>query len=139
MRAVPVIAMQPFWQIGGSFARMAISSSIGPFAQCGLNEPLGFAIGAWRVKPGEDMPQAPTATDRCKRQRAKHPGVVRHDATYPYAEVRVIARGVIEERRRASLALVGEHLDKPHARTIVNRHEGGFPASASNLMLAIAG
>src|SRR5690349_7929371 len=43
MRAVPVIAMQPFWQKSNAFPRMAIGSPIGPFAQSGLDETLGFS------------------------------------------------------------------------------------------------
>src|SRR6476619_5570528 len=121
MRTVPVIAMQPFWQIRSSFPRMAIGTSVGPFAQSGLDEALGFAIGSRRVELGEDMTHAPSATGCPKWQRAKHLGVVGHDATYPHAEGAVVLRGMVEERGRAPFTLIGEHLGKGHPRTIVNR------------------
>src|SRR5689334_24578915 len=103
MWPMPVIAMHPFRQVRGTFTRMSIGPSIDPFSQRGLDEALGFAVGARSVELGEDMPQAPTSTDRGKRQRAKHLGIVGHDAAYPYTQRGVVAHGVIEERRRAAL------------------------------------
>ena len=114
-------------------------SSVGPFAQGGLNETLGFPVGAWRVDLGEDMPQAPAPASRDEGERAKHLGVVGHDAAYPYSQRGVVLRGMVEERRRAGFALVGEHLGKAHPRTIVNGHERRFPAGAPNMIARIAG
>src|SRR5205823_11838252 len=135
MWTVPVIAMQPLRQIGTSFTRMSIGTPVGPFAQGSLDEALGFSVGARRV----DMPQAPTSTHRIKWQRAKHLGVVGHDAANPYAQVAVVARGMVEERRCAGFALIGEHLSKTHSRMIINRHKRCFPARASDMIARIAG
>src|SRR5437763_14824044 len=108
MWTVPVIAMQPLRQIGTSFTRMPIATPIGPFAQGSLDEALGFSVGAGRIELGKDMPQAPASTHRIKWQRAKHLSVVGHDAANPYAQVAVVARGMVEERRCAGFALIGE-------------------------------
>ena len=35
-----------------------MSTSVGPFAQCGLDEALGLAIGLGSVGPGEDLAKA---------------------------------------------------------------------------------
>src|SRR4029434_4880338 len=86
----------------------------------------------------EDVLQAPAATHRNEGQRAKHLGVVGHDAANAYAEVAVVARRMVKERRRTTLALVGEHFGESHPRTIVDRHEGRFPACASDVVLQIA-
>src|SRR5216110_855006 len=139
MWTVPVIAMQPLRQIGTSFMRMPIATPIGPFAQGSLDEALSFSVGARRVEPGKDMPQAPPSTHRIKWQRAKHLGVVGHDAANPYAQVAVVARGMVEERRCTGLALIGEHLSKTHSRMIINRHKRCFPARASDMIARIAG
>ena len=45
---------------------------------------------------------------------------------------------MIEERRRTALALVGEHLGKRHARTIVNGHKRRFVADAADMIAPIA-
>jgi hypothetical protein len=55
MRAMPVVAMEPVRQFGGSLVGAVVSLSIGPFAQRGLDEALGFAIGFWRVWLSEDL------------------------------------------------------------------------------------
>src|SRR5215471_6563708 len=138
MRAVPVIAMQPFWQIGGSLAGMAVGTPIRPFAQCGLDEALGLAVGSRRVDLGEDVSQAPTPHSRGEGQRAIYLGVVSHDAAEPHAKVAVVARCMVEECRCTTLALVGEHLGKAHPRTIVDGHKRGFPAGATGMILRIA-
>ncbi len=118
---------------------MAIGTSVGPLAQGGLDESLGFAIGAWRVDPGEDMPQAPAPASRDERERAKHLSVVGHDAAYPYAQRGIVPRCMVKERRRAGFTLVGEHLGKGDPRTIVNGHERRFPAGAADMIARIAG
>src|SRR5205823_11864746 len=127
--------MQPLRQIGTSFTRMPIGTPVGPFAQGSLDEALGFSVGARRV----DMPQAPTSTHRIKWQRAKHLAVVGHDAANPYAQVAVVARGMVEERRCAGFALIGEHLSKTYSRMIINGHKRRFVADAADMIRRIAG
>src|SRR4030095_12130957 len=138
MWAVAVVAMAPLWEMRNAFPRMAISSAIGPFAQGGLDEALGFAIGARGVELGEDVPQAPAVTHCNEGQGAKHFGVVGHDAANAYAEVAVVTRGMVKKRRRTTLALVGEHFGESHPRTIVDRHECRFPAGTSDVGLRMA-
>ena len=55
MWPMPVVAMEPVEQLGGSLIRVVVGASVGPFAQRGLNEALGLAVGLRRVGLGEDL------------------------------------------------------------------------------------
>jgi hypothetical protein len=61
MRSLVVVVPQPPGQVGSAGIGAAIGQGIGPFAQQGLDEPLGLAIGLRRVRPGPDVAQAQQA------------------------------------------------------------------------------
>jgi hypothetical protein len=52
---MPVVAVQPEGQLGGALVGGVVAAGIGPFAQAGLDEALGFAIGSRRVGFGAQM------------------------------------------------------------------------------------
>src|SRR4030095_283766 len=137
MRSMPVIAVQPFWQIGRPLARMAIGASIGPLAQCGLDEALGCAVGARRIAPGKDVPQAPAAASGDERQRAEYLGVVGHDAAHLHTQVAVVARSVIHKGGGTRVALGGTHLGKADARAITDGNKGSFIAGAPDMIAPV--
>ena len=83
--------------------------------------------------------QPPAPTRGGERKRAKHLGVVGHDAADPDAEAAVVARGMVEKRRCIGVAFVAEHLGKRHARTTVDRDKRRFVADAADMILRIAG
>ena len=58
MRAMPIVTMQPVEKLGRSLPGVLISTSIGPFTKCGLDEALGLAIGSWGVGFGKDLAKA---------------------------------------------------------------------------------
>jgi hypothetical protein len=45
MGAMPVVAVKPDGQFGGAVLRGAVRPGVGPFAQAGLDEALGLAVG----------------------------------------------------------------------------------------------
>ena len=64
MGAVPVVLVQPGIELGLAFGRVLIDAGVGPFAQRGLDEALGFAVGAWAVGSGAEVAKAEPATSR---------------------------------------------------------------------------
>ena len=58
MRAMPVVVVEEGWEAGGALSGVGVSMSVGPFAQGGLDEALGVAIGLWSVGPGEAVLEA---------------------------------------------------------------------------------
>src|SRR6266567_2280698 len=61
------------------------------------------------------------------------------DAAYPYAQRGVVPRCMVEERRRARFALVGEHLSEADPRTVIDGHEGRFIARTPDVVAPITG
>ena len=49
MGAMPVVAVKPAGQLGGALLGGVIGVRVGPFAQAGLDEALGLAIGFGRI------------------------------------------------------------------------------------------
>jgi len=60
MRTVPIVTMEPSWQLGSAFFRGVVGLGISPFAQAGLDEALGLAVGLGRIGPGADVLEAKT-------------------------------------------------------------------------------
>lgn len=55
MGTVPVVAVKPQRQSGGALGRAAIGMGVGPFAQSGLDEAFGLAVGARGVGTGAQV------------------------------------------------------------------------------------
>ena len=53
MQAMPVVVMTPALEHVLAFSRMVVRDSIGPFAERGLDEAFGFAVGLRPVGAGE--------------------------------------------------------------------------------------
>jgi len=51
-----IVMCYPERQLARSGLRIGISKRIGPLPQQRLNKALCLAVGAWRVRPGADMP-----------------------------------------------------------------------------------
>ena len=68
MRPMPIIVVLPSRQIILSLIRVFKFSGIGPFANSGLDKPLGLTIGLQRIWPGPDMlyPELFTDIPECK-------------------------------------------------------------------------
>jgi hypothetical protein len=57
VRAMPIVAMQPFREVRVPFTRMAIDATVEALAHRCLNEAFGLAIGPRRVRLGEQVAQ----------------------------------------------------------------------------------
>lgn len=72
VRSVPVVAIEPRLEMLAPVSGVGISLGVGPFAQRGLDEALGFAIGARGVGTGEE--DAETCVSRRFACEAPKPG-----------------------------------------------------------------
>ena len=57
MWPVPIVHVGPAGQVGGPLIGCLIGSGIGPFAQGGLDEALGLAVGSGRIRLCSDVLQ----------------------------------------------------------------------------------
>ena len=58
MGSVPIVHVGPFGQVGFALFRGLVGAGIGPFAQGGLDESLGLAVGFRRVGFRSDVFEA---------------------------------------------------------------------------------
>jgi hypothetical protein len=56
--SVPVIVVEEAREVGGTDGGVGVGAGVSPFAQGGLDEALGLAVGAWGIGAGEEMAQA---------------------------------------------------------------------------------
>jgi hypothetical protein len=80
---------------------------VGPFAQAGLDEALGFAVGLWRVGPGADVFEAKPFAEPAEGEGLIAGAVVGHDALDLDAEALVVGESGLEEGGGAALSLAG--------------------------------
>src|SRR3954463_3899713 len=74
---VPVVSVQPDRQRGSAVVRGWVGLSVGPFAQGGLDEALGFAVCLGRIRLGPDVFETEIAAGLLDQGGALHPGALR--------------------------------------------------------------
>ena len=52
MRTMPVVSVHPRFEVGKTMRGILVDARVGPFADDGLDEAFGFAVGAGRVEAG---------------------------------------------------------------------------------------
>src|ERR1700733_520765 len=55
MRSVPVVLVDPRFEVRASVLGVLVEASVGPLTDGGLDEPFSFAIGAGSVDAGTDV------------------------------------------------------------------------------------
>ncbi len=106
VRPMPVVSMQPGRQLFLSLARVFIGLGIGPFAQAGLNESLGLAVGLSRIGLGADVPQPEALTGLSEGKGFVARAVVGHHALDLDAETCVIDDRSLLAAKNAKLDLL---------------------------------
>src|SRR6185437_5946177 len=97
MRAVPVVAVNPSWQLGGTFLRGAIGLRVGPLAQAGLNEALGLTVCLGRIGLGADVLEAEALAGPLKSEGFVARAVVGYDALDRRAQARIVGDRSLQE------------------------------------------
>jgi hypothetical protein len=135
---VPVVSVQPGGQLIFSLARVFIGTSIGPFAQAGLDEALSLAIGLRGIGFGADVAQIETFAGPSEGEGLVARAIVGHYALGLDTEAGVIGDRCLEKGDRAALLLVRHDLREGDAGVIVDADVHVFPADAALITLASA-
>src|SRR5258708_18138243 len=128
MRSVPIVAMEPSRQVFGSVIGVGVCGGVGPLAQRGLDEALGFSVGLGRIGFGPDVLQAEAFAGAGEGEGFVAGAVVGHDAHDLDAEACVIGEGGLEEGRGALLPLIGHHFGNGDAGRVVDADVDELPA-----------
>src|SRR5579863_9403211 len=138
MRTVPVVVMEPMGKMRGAFLRSVVGAGISPLAQRGLNEPLGFPVGAWGIRPRANMSNPVLLTHRAKNSRLVTRPIVGEQASHADSQSGVPSQRDNEKGRRRNSLLIAGDLREGNARVIVNGHVDVFPPSVGKVLITIA-
>src|SRR5262249_21167328 len=119
-----------------SSTKMSLGLRVGPFAQAGLNEAFGLAIGFGCVGFGADVAQAELLASTSEGEGFIAGTVVGHHALDLDAEPFVIGDRGPEEGDGAAPLLVRHDLGKGDARVIVDADVDVFPSNTAAVALA---
>jgi len=131
--------MEPGLEVCGAVVGVRVDGGVGPFAERGLNEALGFAVGARSVGAGEEMAQAVALTSGSELMGAVAGAIIGHDPLGLAAEGREVSQGAFEEEDGAVLAFIGHDLSKGEAGSVIDADMDVFPAGAAHLVTSVVG
>ncbi len=135
----PVIDRQVARQPTIAFLCVLEGHPVGPFPAEGLNESLGFAVGAGRVGPGPVClrPRALHALESCVRRRPDR--YLTSPAGTPHPGCRP-SHSTAQKADGGGLLIIRQHLDVGHAGGVVDGHVDTVVADSSRAaLLAAAG
>lgn len=112
MRPVPVVAVKPSRQFGGSLFLGVVGAGLGPLAQARLNEALGLAVGLRRVRLGADVLEAKPVAGLAEGKGLVARPVVGHHPLDLDAQACMVSDRSLEEGHGASLPLALHDLIK---------------------------
>jgi hypothetical protein len=139
MGAMPVVAVDPGSEVGESVGGVLVELGVGPFADGGLDEAFGFAVGAWGVDAGADRSDTEAAAGGGEAARTETGTVVGQDAAHGDTQVREVGHGLAEKAAGRETFFIGQHGGEGDAGVIVNGHVEKLPAGPAGFVLRIAG
>ena len=139
MRPVPVVLVDPWSEVLSAFGQVLISAGVGPFAQGGLDEALGLAVGAWRVRPCAAVLQAKRAATAGEGVRPVARAVVGQHGAEVDAEPRIVGECGIEEVQHRSPGFIRVHGREGDPRVVVDGDMDIPPARSVDGVAAVAG
>ena len=102
-----VVGMKPGQQGLGALLGMIVRPCVSPFAQGGLDEAFGLAVGARGIGTGKDVPHPAAAAQVGNKVRTVGGAVVSHDARDRDPQGLEVIEGAHEELVVVSLRSLG--------------------------------
>jgi len=138
MRSPDVVGANPRAERLRAARRARVGTRIRPFADQGLDEAFGLAIGLGPVRPGAFQTELMAGRDRLKALTPIVAAVVRQHTQEPHTAASKPGDGTIEEARRRGTGLIREHFDIRRATVVIDRDMRIFPADALHAGPSIA-
>ena len=110
MRPGEVVMLQPDGQVRVAFLGVAPKANVSPFAQGGLDEAFGLAVGARGVRMSEPMANLQSQAVTAELVRAIATSVVGEQATNADPVLRKKDQGLLEKSDGGGSLLIGQHL-----------------------------
>ena len=93
---MPIVSVQPAGEVLAALFGAVVGACVGPFAQRGLDEAFGFAVGSRGIGPRSDVFHFELSAQFCEAFRAVAGAVVGHDAGEGDSECSEVVQGVDE-------------------------------------------
>src|SRR5262245_65916710 len=132
MVARPVVVVQPTDHSGAAHGRGRVGATIGPLPQERLDEALGLAIGARRVRPSARVPESRALAGCRKDVGAVARAVVRHEPPDADAMAPKPGEGAPEKAHARDPVLIGQDLDVGQPGGIIDGLVHDSPTEAPN-------
>ncbi len=132
MGTMPIGAMEPGLEMLGAMGGVGVNGRIGPFAQRGLDEAFGFAIGARSVRACEEVAQTTALAGGLELMGAIARAVIAHETLRFNAQGSKVGQSALHERDRTLVVLLRHDLGKGQPRGIVNTDMDIFPTGAAH-------
>ena len=139
MGSVPVVLVQPVRKCPSALFGAVIGAGVGPLSQCGLDQPLGLAVGSWRIGPGAQVTQAQTPQEPTEAPRLVAGAIVSHHPGKGHAQAAVVAQRLQQRTAGSTAALVVFDGAEGNPGVIIDSQVDEFPASAILSVLAVTG
>ena len=120
MRPMPVVVVKPGQKLSQALLGVLISTSVSPFAQSGLDETLGFAIGAWSIGTGEVVAQAELENSSTESVGAITVSVIGEQAADRNAQVGVIGNCGAQKGDGREGGEIGQDLRESNAGVVID-------------------
>ncbi len=140
MRPVVIVPVQPTWHVGSALGGLSIGPGVEPFAQGGLDEALGLAVGSRPVGSGGDVARADLR--QCGLVGAAvgvGEGVVGHDPADGHAVGGEPLAGAGEEAGAGFTGLGRQQLGVGQPRAVVDGDVEVLPAKPALASGSVAG
>ena len=138
MRAGVVVVVGPGSKTEVSLLGVGPVSGVGPFAQGGLDEAFGFAVGLRRVRSSAAVFETHLETSLAKLVGAIATAVIGEQGANGDAMASEKVNGFLEKGDGGMGLLIGEDLGEGHARVVVDRDMQSFPSRMFVLTTAAA-
>ena len=139
MGAMPIVVVEPGEQMVGALEGGEVGAGIGPFAEGGLDEALGLAVGARSVGAGEVVADAEAAASATEVGGAITGAVVGEQASDADAQRALVGLDEEEELGSGRAAFIGQDLGEGDAGMVVDGEVDELPAGGAGASGLIAG
>jgi hypothetical protein len=115
-----------------------VGGSIGPFAEGGLDEALGLAVGSGTVGLGGGVAESEALAGGTEGPRDVTGTIVGEDPTDAYPHASIVADRLVEEAYRRAMALVGMHSGEGNPRVVIDAHMHEVVADPIGVLATVA-
>jgi hypothetical protein len=120
MRAMAVIKVEEGLKMSSAQRGVWVGAGVSPFAERGLDEAFGFAVGAWGVRPGELVLDAESMESGGEAIGAVAGSVVGEEALDGDGEAKEVSQSGVKKAQSAGGRLVRPDLSESEAGVVVD-------------------